>query len=73
MTVPIEKLAIGRNMVEDAVQNDPHAALGRMLHEVFPIFLRPEIRINLEVVLRVVPVIGGGIKDRIQIQCIHTE
>ena len=55
------------NVVEDAVQHDAHAELVGMLHQVLPVFLRAEVGIDLEIVLRIVAMVGSGVEDGVEV------
>ncbi len=67
MPVAIEERRVAAQVVEDAVDDDPDPARGRVLDEIVPVLLRPEGRIDLRVVLRVVAVVAAGVEDRVEV------
>ena len=67
MAIAIKNRAVGRHVVEDTVQNDAHSALPGVLDQIVPVFLGPEVRVNLVVVLGIVAVVGRGIEDRVEV------
>ena len=71
--VAVEDGAVGRHVVEDAIQHDAHAALFGVLDQVLPILLCAEVGINLVVVLRVVAMVGARIEDRVEVECVDAQ
>ena len=60
-------------VVEDAVEDDPHAAAVRRVEELAERRVAAEERVDLEVVVRVVAVVGGRLEDRRQVQRVDAE
>ena len=60
-------------MIEHAIQHNAHAELIGMLDQIVEILLGAEVRIDLEIILRIIRVIGARIEDRVEVQRIDTE
>ena len=58
-------------MAEHAVQNDADALLGCSGAQGAELLVRAQQRVGLEVVRRVVAVVGVGLKNRVQVDAGH--
>ena len=61
------------DMIEDGIQHDFHAALVAFIHEFFESFSVAESRVDLQVIDRVVFVVGRSFKNRTEIDTIDTQ
>src|SRR4030067_3264127 len=73
MVVAVEEWAVGGEMVEHPIQDDAYPELVGVLDQVLPVLLSAEVWIDLEITLRVVSVIGGGVEERVKVKRIHSE
>ena len=55
-------------VVEDAVEDDPHPARVGRVEQLAQRVVAPEERIDAEIVVGVVAMVGGGRKDRRQVE-----
>ena len=60
-------------MIEDAIEDDPHAAVVRLIQELSQGGIAPEQGVDLVVIIGVVAVVGGRGKNGGQVQRGHTE
>ena len=67
VVVAVEQRAVGRHVVEHAVEDHPDPPLGRVLDEVVEVLLGAEVGIDLRVVLGVVRVVRPGVEDRVEV------
>ena len=71
--VVIEIDALGAGVVEDAIQNYPNAPLVGFPAQLRKVLLRAQHGVHMEIIRRVVPVIGGGLKNGAQVQRGHRQ
>jgi hypothetical protein len=67
VVVAVEERAVRRHVVEDAVEDDVHPERVRLLDDELELLLVAEVRVDLQVVRRVVAVVRAGPEDRVQV------
>ena len=67
VVVAVEERTVGRDMVEDAVEDHAHPAPRGLPHERLEVVEIAEVRVDPVVVLRVVPVVRGAVEDRVEV------
>ena len=60
-------------MVENTIHHKADSQLIGMFDQILPILLRAEVWIDLVVILCVVGVVGGRVKDRVEVDRIYTQ
>src|SRR5512133_357180 len=73
MVIAIEVRAIRRHVVEHTIENQPDTQLLCVLRQVVPVFLLAEIRIDMQIVLRVVTVVRSGVEDGVHVDRVYSE
>ena len=61
------------DMIEDGIQHDFHAALVAFFHEFFESFSIAESRVDLQVIDRIVLMVGRSFKNRAEIDAVDTQ
>ena len=69
----VEVPAVGPCVGEHTVEHDADAAVRRGRAELFEVRVRAENGIDLPVIAGVVPVVGGALEDRVEVQHRHAE
>jgi hypothetical protein len=69
----IELIKTTTGMIEHPVEHNAHAALMDLVEQHLEGRITAKYWIDLIIVMRMVAMVGGGLKDRAEIQCVHPE
>ena len=69
----VEISAVRARMIENAVENDAHSLLRRLVYQLFELFLRPHELVYLHIVARVVTMVGRRFEDGREVNERHAE
>ncbi len=60
-------------MIENAIQYNTHISAMDFFQQFLESFIATQHRVNLEVIMGMIAVVTGRLKDRIEIDCIHPQ
>ena len=67
VVVAVEVLAVRRDVVEHAVEDDPDAGAVGRAHQLGELLVCAEERVDAQVVLRVIGVVAGSVEDGVEV------